>query len=50
MPAVDATVQLDERTLRVDFDEPLEGIAPGQAVVCYREDIVVGGGVIACAS
>jgi tRNA-uridine 2-sulfurtransferase len=36
--------------LRVDFDEPLEAVAPGQAVVCYQEDRVVGGGVIQCAT
>jgi tRNA-uridine 2-sulfurtransferase len=32
--------------LHVRFDEPLEGSAPGQAVVCWAGDIVVGGGVI----
>jgi tRNA-specific 2-thiouridylase len=37
-------------TLRVAFAAPLEGVAPGQAVVCYRDDRVVGGGVITCAS
>ncbi len=36
--------------LRVDFDEPVEAVAPGQAVVCYQEDRVVGGGVIQCAT
>jgi tRNA-uridine 2-sulfurtransferase len=39
-----------ETRLDVEFDEPVEGIAPGQAVVCYRDDLVVGGGVIECAS
>ncbi len=32
------------------FDEPLFGVAPGQALVCYRDDVVVGGGVITCAN
>ncbi len=36
--------------LTVHFDEPLFGVAPGQSVVCYREDEVIGGGVIECAS
>ncbi|ULQ58542.1 tRNA 2-thiouridine(34) synthase MnmA [Brucepastera parasyntrophica] len=33
-------------TVRVDFDEPQRAIAPGQAVVFYDGDIVVGGGTI----
>jgi len=32
--------------IEVVFDEPVEAIAPGQAVVCYREDEVIGGGWI----
>lgn len=32
-------------TLRVELDMPVAGVAPGQAVVCYRGDTVVGGGV-----
>jgi len=36
--------------LRVEFDESLLGVAPGQAVVCYRDDLVIGGGTVACAS
>jgi tRNA-specific 2-thiouridylase len=42
-------VRLDGR-LAVEFSEPLFGVAPGQAVVCYRDDLVIGGGTIACAS
>lgn len=36
--------------LTVEFAEPLYGVAPGQSVVCYEGDRVLGGGVIACAS
>lgn len=32
--------------LEVRFDEPQFAIAPGQAVVCYRDDLVLGGGWI----
>lgn len=32
--------------LQVTFDEPRAGVAPGQAVVCYQEDRVLGGGWI----
>lgn len=38
--------QLDDDTIRVDFDEPQRAISPGQAVVLYKDDIVVGGGTI----
>ena len=44
---VEATVYpLAERRVRVVFREPQRAIAPGQAVVFYREDEVVGGGWI----
>ena len=39
-------VQLDENTLRVEFDEPIRAISPGQSVVIYDGDIVIGGGII----
>lgn len=43
----DATVvQLDENTIRVEFDEPQRAITKGQAVVLYDGDVVVGGGKI----
>ena len=32
--------------LRVTFDQPQHGVAPGQAVVCYAGDRVLGGGWI----
>ncbi|MHB0857511.1 MAG: tRNA 2-thiouridine(34) synthase MnmA [Anaerolineae bacterium] len=34
---------------RVVFDQPLRDITPGQAVVLYREDRVLGGGIIVAA-
>lgn len=36
--------------LTVKADEPVEGVAPGQALVCYKEDAVIGGGTIRGAS
>jgi len=42
-----ATVtKLDGGAVRVDFDEPQEAPTPGQAVVFYDKDIVLGGGWI----
>ncbi len=40
----------DSGRLTVTFDAPLYAVAPGQSVVCYDSDVVVGGGVIECAS
>jgi tRNA-specific 2-thiouridylase len=36
----------DKDSVRVDFDEPQEAPTPGQAVVFYDKDIVIGGGWI----
>lgn len=46
-PEQGATViQLDDDTIRVEFDQPQRAIAPGQAVVLYQGDVVVGGATI----
>ena len=37
---------LEDGTVRVAFDEPQRAITPGQAVVLYDGDLVVGGGII----
>jgi tRNA-specific 2-thiouridylase len=42
---VRATLRDDE--LHVEFESPIEAPAPGQSVVCYQDDVVIGGGVIA---
>ena len=39
-------VQVDENTLKIEFDEPQRAVTKGQAVVMYDGDIVVGGGTI----
>ncbi|MGC8559160.1 MAG: tRNA 2-thiouridine(34) synthase MnmA [Phycisphaerae bacterium] len=42
-----ATVSLSpQRELVVEFDEPIAAITPGQAVVCYEDARVLGGGWI----
>ena len=47
-PAVEATLVLgDGGGARVRFDDPQDGVAPGQACVLYEGDRVLGGGWIA---
>ncbi|MDR2670680.1 MAG: tRNA 2-thiouridine(34) synthase MnmA [Oscillospiraceae bacterium] len=49
-PEQPATVrQLDEDTLQVTFDTPQRAVTPGQAVVLYDGDTVLGGGTIEAA-
>ena len=43
--AATATVLPDAR-LHIEFEAPQNGVAPGQAVVCYADDQVLGGGWI----
>lgn len=45
MEPVPATANYDGHELSVVFDEPTIGVAPGQAVVCYDGERVIGGGV-----
>jgi tRNA-specific 2-thiouridylase len=46
-PQVEATAAADGRDrLRVDFQAPQKAITPGQAVVLYDGDVVLGGGTI----
>ena len=45
-PAAAIAEVLPGGRLAVDFDEPRHGVAPGQAVVCYDGDKVLGGGWI----
>ncbi len=45
-PSPAAVTLLAENRMHVTFDEPCFGVAPGQAVVCYDGDRVLGGGWI----
>ncbi|MHB1318376.1 MAG: aminomethyltransferase beta-barrel domain-containing protein, partial [Anaerolineae bacterium] len=45
---VNATLEpFGDHQARVRFERPVRGIAPGQAVVLYQGDEVIGGGRIA---
>lgn len=41
-----ATAKYENGKLLVHFDEPQRAITPGQSVVLYMEDMVIGGGII----
>jgi tRNA-uridine 2-sulfurtransferase len=45
-----ATVSVDGSTVEVRFDEPHRRVAPGQSVVLYAGDEVVGGGIATAAT
>ena len=46
MPQPATIVPLEGSSVRIEFDEPVRAIAPGQAAAAYRGDSVVGGGTI----
>jgi len=45
-PETKATLYPQGRQARIVFEEPQRAITPGQAVVFYSEDVVLGGGII----
>ncbi len=36
----------DKSTVRIEFDQPQKSVTPGQSVVFYRNDVVLGGAII----
>ncbi len=37
---------VDNQTVRVVFEKPQWAITPGQSIVFYQDDLVIGGGII----
>ena len=46
-PVAVAALERRGAELEVGLREPFSGLAPGQAAVFYRDDVVVGGGRVA---
>ena len=46
MEPVSARAHVENDLLLLNLDGPIFGVAPGQAVVCYAQDLVLGGGTI----
>jgi len=45
-PQVAAKLQIDNGTATVQFHEPQRAVTPGQSIVFYQGDTVLGGGII----
>ncbi len=45
-PSVGSIVALNGDSIRISLDDPIRAISPGQSLVIYRDDVVLGGGVI----
>ena len=48
-PGAPCTVRVEGNRLEARFDTPQRSVAPGQALVLYRDDELLGGGRIECA-
>ena len=45
-PEADARLHLKDKIAEINFHQPQRAIAPGQSVVFYQNDVVLGGGII----
>ena len=45
-PAAQATLTIDGTSAQVQFTDPVWGVTPGQSLVLYKDNLVVGGGII----
>jgi tRNA-uridine 2-sulfurtransferase len=45
-PSPATVLRIDDRGIELALDEPIQAISPGQSVVLYDGEVVLGGGVI----
>ncbi len=45
-PAKSVITQADKQSISISFKKPVFGITPGQVLVLYKDDCVLGSGVI----
>ncbi len=46
VPGYFGTIEKRNATLHVSFDEPVWALTPGQSLVFYHDDMVIGGGIV----
>ncbi|MGQ1783941.1 tRNA 2-thiouridine(34) synthase MnmA [Saccharicrinis sp. GN24d3] len=46
VPPTPGTVELIDNQLHIHFNEPVWALTPGQSIVIYQDNIVVGGGIV----
>lgn len=46
VPGYDGTISIEDGALLVQFETPVWGMMPGQSIVIYQEDKLIGGGIV----
>lgn len=46
IPPTPGTIQIINKQLLINFDEPVWALTPGQSIVFYQQEVIVGGGIV----
>jgi len=46
VPGYDGVISIEDDVLHVQFETPVWGMMPGQSIVIYQEDKLIGGGIV----